>query len=145
MRKQLTKPIFADKGKLVVIVCRLRRSQSYARISLWSACKGDDLSPHVPLNKLGILFDGKPKMVQPMYVRLIAGHLNKHVWQFNAEEDQAFCVIQEVDTSDEILARARVRIYGTASARTRRTLQDAIRFLRRYTENFIRRYARSKI
>ena len=137
MRRRITKPTFAARDNLVVIECRLRKLQSYARLSLWSAIEGDELSPHVPYGKISILIENRPSFVQPTYVRLVSEGLRKYVWQFHAEEDLSFCVMQEVDTASETLAKARIKVYGKASEGARRSLQNAFRFLRNRTKNIL--------
>src|SRR4029079_5275480 len=94
MRRLLGKAVHAKAGDELVVVCRLPRGQSYARISVWSACPGYEMSPHVQHAAMGVLIQGKPHMVSPMHFRLIAPHFSKNTITFTADEDLDFCIQQ---------------------------------------------------
>lgn len=130
MRKQVMKPQRVDKGSLVIVSMRLPRSQSDARLSLWSATDGCELSPHIQYSLLDVLVQGKPTMHSAMYARLTV-HKRKVDWKFIADDDLTFVVIQDVDTKDEPLAHARIRAYGTTRQAVRRFVFNGIRLLRR--------------
>lgn len=131
MRRLCGKAVHAKIGDEIVVVCRLRKGMTDARLSVWSACPGYDMSPHVQHNALGVLIQGRPHMVQPMYFRLIAPHFKKNTLTFTVDEDLEFCIQQDVDTPAEPLARARIKVYhGSFSKRARWLLQNVIWFLR---------------
>ena len=131
MRQICGKAVKVRRGDTVTIFARLPRgSTKDARLSLWSALDGDDFSPHVQYAILGILFDGKPSMLPSMYARL-TGRKPEHTWELVADEDLTFCVMQDVDTKDEPLARTGIYHNGTFVSRARRLLQNAFRLLRR--------------
>lgn len=138
MRKPVGKAVAVRKGNLVRIAMRLPRGiKTDARLSVWSALKGDEMSPHVQYATLETIIDGRPYMVKPMYVRLNE-QKPRYALQFTADDNLTFRVMQEVDTKDEPLATVKVQGIGKVGQRARQLLQDIGRFLRRHTKSRIR-------
>lgn len=137
MRLPCQKAISANKGDLVTATCRLKAGASHARVSLWSTVDGYPLAPHTQFSMIGLLIEGKPTMIPPMYARLTPDR-RKVIWQIIAEEDLIFRVMQDVDTPDEPLAKVRIRASGQVKQGIRRFVQNISRFLRSYTKKGIR-------
>ncbi|WP_165421439.1 hypothetical protein [Bradyrhizobium sp. Leo170] len=64
-------------------------------------------SPYVPM-LMALAAGGEPSMLQPMSMRLVAERPSKQV-SFIADIDGFICVMQEVDTAKDPLAKVRVK------------------------------------
>lgn len=132
MRIDACEPKSAKAGDLIVIRLATTKRVSRARFGVWSRVKGWDFAPHVPPQRLGVVKDGRPQMVQPLFVQLHE-QASEHVYEFVAEEDLEFVVRQEVDVPSDPIAYARIRRYGTIAQALRRCLRNAVRSLRHRT------------
>lgn len=136
MRVNLHKPVSVGVGDTVAITCRLPRGQDFARLSVWSASEGYELSPHVFAVQLTFAHDsdGRPTMVKPLAMNLHEKH-RTHRIEFVADEALTFVVRQDIDVDGDPLAKAKVKRYGKTFSQIRRRVRDAIRALRNRAEN----------
>lgn len=129
MRVDLHKPVSARRGDTVAITASLPRDLTFARLYVWSAPPGMEMSPHVFTHQLlAIDEEGRPAMVRPFSI-----YLNEQRREFKAEfiadEDTDFVVRQDVDVADDTKAKARIKCYGKAATALRRRVRNAIRTL----------------
>lgn len=129
MRETVGKPLSVKAGDLVVIVCTLPRKAKYARLGVWSAVDGYELSPHVQSELLGVIDRGMPRMVSPVFTTL-GDHARKRVLSFVADEDLTVAVLQEKDVAGDASAKVRIKKYGTFAQAIRRRVRNAIGAIR---------------
>lgn len=134
MRLDACEPKSVKAGDLVVIRLATTERVSRARLGVWHRVKGWDFAPYVDPAQLGILKDGRPQMVKPMFVQLHE-QAPGHTFEFTAAEDLEFIVRQEVDTPTDPVAYVRINRYGTVAKAIRRLFRDAIGKLRRRPES----------
>jgi hypothetical protein len=120
-------------GDTVRVEARLPSGLDYAKLSVWSATPGYDLSPHVPIAAMGALKDGKPVLVTPMRFNLNDVTKSK-VFEFVADEDLLFRICQEKDVPEELSAKVKVKRYGKTYQKVRSGLRNAVRTVRRYAK-----------
>jgi hypothetical protein len=139
MEVNLTKPVSVRTGDTVVITCGLRRGQSLAKLAVWSAVKGYEMSPHVFNHQLvGMEFnDGRPLFVRPLSFWLRENNRQRKI-EFVADENLDFIVVQNVDLKGDPVAKAKVKRYGKVAAQIRRLFRNAIGALRGTAESGIR-------
>lgn len=144
MRADLGRPKAVKAGDLVTIRLRLPKSKQHARLSVWSRFSGYPFAPHIQMEKLGVLKDGRPQMVSPMYAALHEDR-REAILQFVADDNLDVMVRQEVDAPSEVSAKVRIIARGKTSQAVRRYCRDAFWQLRSYSEAFVRKIRRQDL
>jgi hypothetical protein len=118
MRLNVGKSSQARHRDLVIVSAHLTEKNTYARLSVWSANKGDEMSPYIPLHKLGLVVDGRPDMATPMSFRLTPEYPKRSL-SFYADDILSFQVKQDVDVRGDPLASVKITVYGPVAQRWR--------------------------
>lgn len=116
MRRPIGKPARANSGDTVRISCRVAKGSDQSRIGVWSKNEGFEFSPHIQLERMDFMVEGRSSMIQPMYVRLF-DERPRATFDFVADDDLIFQVIQEIDVEEETSAKVRIRVYRGYSLR----------------------------
>lgn len=111
MRVDVGNSVRVKPGDLVRIRVRLPKKATYARLGVWSATEGYELSPHVQSDAMGVLEKGRPLMLKPMYTTL-GEHAPSRVIGFIADDELVVRIRQEKDTADEPSALVKVQRIG---------------------------------
>ena len=128
MRVDLARAQRVATGDSVCIRLRLPKSCDYARISVWSACGDDELSPHIQNLGAKLSVAGEPRLLSPMYATLSRENPEKEI-RFTAEHDMTVVVRQEKDIAKDPSARARISAHGQTYTAIRLRLRNAFRAL----------------
>jgi hypothetical protein len=130
MRVDLHKVASAGRGDTVVVTAKLPRDQHFARLEVWSATPGFELSPHVFTHQLLVNdSEGRPQMVTPMGITLHEKRREYH-FEFVTDEDLDFVIRQDIDVADDPRAKAKVKCYGKTFSAIRRRVRNAYRAAR---------------
>jgi hypothetical protein len=91
-------------GDEIVVRAALPHDTNLARLYVWAKELGcDDFSPYVQ-NTDVISTNGMPQMLSPMSMRLVS-HRSEHKISFVADIKGQIVIVQEVDTSEDKLAK----------------------------------------
>lgn len=93
---------------------------------------GYDFSPHVQIEAMGFVKNGKPSMVPPMRIT-ITDTLPKREISFIADEALEFQLRQEVDVPDDPRVKAKLKRYSEKRFRINRRIRN---FLLAFTSLF---------
>lgn len=138
MRYDLGKPKSVKGGDLVTITASLPRSHSdtdRARIGVYTRVGDYQFSPHTDTAFIGLLENGRPFMVSPMFTTLHYKRVT-HTFTFYADEAMDVIVKQEKDDAKEASATIRIKRRGKTAQAFRRFCGNAFRPFRRRSQVF---------
>lgn len=129
MRQTVAGPVKAARGQTVSLHVALRRGEHYASVVAFSRVGEYEPSPHVPLHKMDVKSD-KPEMMAPTSMRLTEEMRPQHTLELKADEDCEFFLMQEVDTADDKLVKARILCHdGTKLGKFWSRIASAFRWI----------------
>jgi hypothetical protein len=94
----------------VVIRGALPAASKLGRLFVFASENGAKFSPYVPNVADVLVANGRPSMLSPLSMRLIGAQPVRRL-EFTADIDGFVCVMQEIDTSDDL--RAKVKLTRT--------------------------------
>lgn len=133
MRENIGKAVKVKAGSPVTIKLSLPKSADYARISVWSAVQGYELSPHVQIVGEMAVRDGLPPMLRPIHTTLSKDERVKTL-EFIADDSLTIQAVQEKDLATEPSAKARIYVKSKIAAALGRGCRNIGRFIRRANE-----------
>lgn len=106
MRVAASKSIRVGPGDKIAIQAQLPAMARTSRLYVFAKGKGEEFSPYVA--NIGLMVsNGAPQMLSPMSMRLAEKAPQKSI-SFVSDLDGHVCVMQEVDTKDELLAKVKI-------------------------------------
>jgi hypothetical protein len=108
MRVATGRSVKVGPGDEVVIQAQLPKTARSSRLYVFAKGKGEQFSPYVANVGSMLVANGKPQMLSPMSLRLAERMPTKQI-SFVSDIDGVICVMQEVDTKDEPLAKVSIR------------------------------------
>lgn len=108
MRVAASKSIRVGPGDEVVIQAQLPAAARTARLYVFAKGKGEDFSPYVANVEAMLVSNGRPQMLSPMSLRL-GEKMQQRDLSFVSDIEGRICVMQEIDTRDETLAKVKIR------------------------------------
>ena len=108
MRVAASKSVRVGPGDEVVIQAQQSKIARTSRLYVFAKGKGEQFSPYVPNVDAMLVSNGRPQMMSPMSLRLVEKQPEKSI-SFVSDIDGRVCVMQEIDTKDEPLAKVRIK------------------------------------
>lgn len=108
MRVTASKAVRVGPGDEVVIQAQLPKTARTSRLYVFAKVKGEEFSPYVANAESVLVSNGRPQMLSPMSLRLVEKQPERSI-SFVSDIDGRICVMQEIDTKDEPLAKVRIK------------------------------------